>query len=130
MGALDALEYPGLNTDFGIIGLPSIVLFHQGRMIQKFNTSHHATVTNIQQWIQTQTNLKPATVNVVVTSEDFSPTSPLKVTMLEESFDVYLLLSWSFIIACATYYFSKSRTYQQIVEMINRTWRESNEAQL
>lgn len=99
-------------------------------MIQKFNTTQQATVTNIQQWIQTQTNLKPATVNVFVTSEDFSPTSPLKVTMLEESFDVYLLLSWLFIIACAIYYFSKSRTYHQLVEMINRTWRESNEAQL
>jgi len=130
VGALDALEYPGLNTDFGIIGLPSIVLFHQGRMIHKFNTTQQATVTNIQNWIQTHTNLKPATVNVVVTSEDFSPTSPLKVTMLEESFDIYLLLSWLFIISCATYYFSKSRTYQQIVEMINRAWRESNEAQL
>lgn len=127
---MDALENPGLNTDFGIIGLPSIVLFHQGRMIHKFNTTQHATVTYLIQWIQSHTNLKPATANVVVTSDDFSPTSPLRVTMLEESFDVYLLLSWIFIIACATYYFTKSRTYQQIVEMINRTWRESNEAQL
>lgn len=130
VGALDALEHSGLNTDFGIIGLPSIVLFHQGRMLHKFNTTQSATVTNMINFIQTHTNLKPATANVVVTSDDFSPTSPLKVTMLEETFDGYLLLSWMFIIACAVYYFSKSRTYQQIVEMINRTWRESNEAQL
>lgn len=129
MGALDALEHPGLNTDFGIIGLPSIILFHQGRMIQKFNNSQPATVTNIVQFIQTHTNLKPA-MNLVVTSEDFSPTSPLKITMSEETFDGYLALSWIFIVVCAIYYFSRSRIYRQIIEMINRTWRESNEAQL
>lgn len=99
-------------------------------MLQKFNTSQSATVTNMINFIQTHTNLKPVTANVVVTSDDFSPTSPLKVTMLEETFDGYLLLSWMFIIACIIYYFSKSQTYRQIVEMINRTWRESNEAQL
>lgn len=127
---MDALEHPGLNTDFGIIGLPSIVLFHQGRMLHKFNNSQPATVTNLVNFIQSHTNLKPASSHVVVTSDDFSPTSPLRVTMQEESFDGYLLLSWVFIIVCTVYYFTKSQTYRQIVEMINRTWRESNEAQL
>lgn len=130
VGAIDALENPGLNTDFGIIGLPSIVLFHQGRMVQKFNTTQQATVTNVIKFIETHTNLKPLSPNVVVTSEDFSPTSPLRVTMQEEKFDGYLLLSWVFIIICAVYYFSKSSTFKQIVEIINRTWMESNEAQL
>jgi hypothetical protein len=130
VGALDALENPALNTDFGIIGLPSIIIFHQGRMIHKFNTTKHATVTNLISFITTHTNLKPATAKVVVTSDDFSQTSPLRVTMQEETFDGYLVLSWLFIIVCAVYYFTKSQTFHQIVEMINRTWRESNEAQL
>ncbi|KAG5669324.1 hypothetical protein PVAND_017212 [Polypedilum vanderplanki] len=130
VAALDALEHPGLNTDFGIIGLPTIVLFHNGRMLHKFNISQPATVTNFINFISSHTNLKPNTSNVVVTSEDFSPTSPLKVTMLEERVDIFLWISWIFIIVCAVYYFTKSRTYGQIVEMINRTWRESNEAQM
>lgn len=129
VGAIDALEHPGLNTDFGIIGLPSIIIFHQGRMIQKFNTTQQATVTNVINFIQTYTNLLPGK-NVVVTSDDFSPTSPLRVSMQELQFDGYLVLSWSFIIVCSIYYFSKSRIFRQITEMINRTWRESNEAQL
>ena len=74
------------------------------------------------------TNLKPNTTNVVVTSDDFSPTSPLKITMLEEKFDIYLWMSWIFIVACSIYYVTRSRAFTQIVEMINRTWRESNEA--
>lgn len=130
VGAIDALEHPGLNTDFGIIGLPSIVLFQNGRMIQKFNTTRPTTVTYMIDFIQQFTNLKPASPSVVVTSEDFSPTSKLKVQMQEESFDFYLLLSWIFIIVVSLYYFVQSSTFKQMVEMVNRTWRESNEAQL
>lgn len=33
MGAIDALRFHGLNTDFGIVGLPTIMLFHQGKSI-------------------------------------------------------------------------------------------------
>lgn len=128
VAALDAFEHPGLNTDFGIIGLPTLMLFHNGRIVQKFNISQPATVTNFVTFLMNHTNLKPNSSNVVVTSEDFSPTSPLKITMLEEKFDGYLWLSWIFIIICSVYYFAKSRTFRQIVEMINRTWRESNEA--
>lgn len=30
IGAIDAVRFHGLNTDFGIVGLPTIMLFHQG----------------------------------------------------------------------------------------------------
>lgn len=128
VAALDAFENPGLNTDFGIIGLPTIILFHNGRIVQKFNISQPTTVTNFVNFIMNHTNLKPNSSNVVVTSDDFSPMSSLKVTMQEEKFDIYLWLSWIFIIICSIYYFTKSRTFTQIIEMINRAWRESNEA--
>lgn len=128
IAALDAFEHPGLNTDFGIIGLPTIILFHNGRIVQKFNISQPATVKNFVAFLTNHiVNLKPST-NIVVTSEDFSPTSPLKITMLEEKFDFFLWLAWSFIVVCSIYYFMRSKTFTQIVEMINRTWRESNEA--
>lgn len=130
VAAIDAFEHPGLNTDFGIIGLPTVVLFHNGRLLQKFNITQSATVTNFVNFITSNTNLRPNTSNVVVTSDDFSPTSPLRLSMQEDKFDPYLWMSWIFIVACAVYYFTKSRTYGQIVEMINRTWRESNEAQM
>jgi hypothetical protein len=99
-------------------------------MVQKFNTTQQGTVTNIVKFLETHTNLKPVSSNVVVTSDDFSAMSPLKIAMHEEAFDAYLLLSWIFIIICSVYYFTRSRTFNKIVEMINRTWRESNEAQL
>lgn len=30
IGAIDALRFHSLNTDFGIVGLPTVMLFHQG----------------------------------------------------------------------------------------------------
>lgn len=124
VGALDALEHSGLNSDFGIIGLPSIILFQGARMISKYNITIQATVTNLVSFIQQNTNLKPSSTNIFVTSDDFS--NPLRIQ--QETFDPYLLLSWIFIIVCAIYYFSRSSTYKSIVEFINRAWRESNEA--
>lgn len=31
IGAIDALRFHSLNTDFGIVGLPTLMLFHQGK---------------------------------------------------------------------------------------------------
>lgn len=34
IGAIDALRFHSLNTDFGIVGLPTVMLFHQGSLDQ------------------------------------------------------------------------------------------------
>lgn len=123
VAAIDAFEYHALNTEFGIIGIPTIMLFHQGRPITKFNNTS-ATVNNFIKFIQKHTNLKPGSQNVFVTSEDFR--GPLPST-IEEVTDYYLYLSWIFIIICCTYYFTKSKLYTQFVEQLKRMWRESEE---
>lgn len=33
IGAIDALRFHSLNTDFGIVGLPTVMLFHQGKTL-------------------------------------------------------------------------------------------------
>lgn len=33
IGAIDALRFHSLNTDFGIVGLPTVMLFHQGKSV-------------------------------------------------------------------------------------------------
>lgn len=66
VAALDAIKNAGLNTEFGIIGLPTIILFHQGRIIQKFNNTLPITLSNLVHFITKNTNLKPISSNVVV----------------------------------------------------------------
>lgn len=116
VGAIDAFEFPVLNTEFGIIGIPTIMLFHQGRAITKFNNTS-ATVNNFIKFIQKHTNLKPKPGKVFVTSSDFS--EPLS-SSIEYATDYYLYLSWIFIITCGTYYFSKSKLFIHLVEILKR----------
>lgn len=37
--AIDAYQYKQVNTFFGILGVPTVALFHNGRLIAKFNDS-------------------------------------------------------------------------------------------
>lgn len=121
IGAIDAFRFHGLNTDFGIVGLPTIMLFHQGRPVIKFNDTA-ATVNFIAAFITKHTGLDPATSNIYVTSEDFH--GPLS-NKVEEETDYCLYLAWSFIMVCSCYYSTKSRFYSQVVEAIKRNWREA-----
>lgn len=121
IGAIDAFRFHGLNTDFGIIGLPTIMLFHQGRPVVKFNDTP-PTVNCFASFVTKHTGLEPTTNNMYVTSEDFH--GPLS-NKVEIETDYCLYLAWSFIMVCSCYYFTKSKLYIQIIETIKRNWRES-----
>lgn len=123
IATIDALKHYSLNSDFGIIGLPTIMIFHQGRPLVKYNETSYS-VKNFIKFIHRYTNLEAYKLNAAyVTSDDFN--GPLSNKVERDERDIWLWLAWLFIIACACYYFSRSRFYNQIVEMIKRTWRES-----
>lgn len=120
MAAIDAFQLSTLNTEYGIVGLPTIMLFHQGRPVIKFNDT--MTVNNFIKFVAKHTGVQPTNSNVFVTSDDFL--GPLS-NKVERETDYYLYLAWSFIIICSSFYFTKSRLFTQIIEMIKRNWRES-----
>lgn len=122
IAAIDAMKHHSLNTKFGIVGLPTIVLFHQGRPILKFNYTS-STITNFIRFITKHTDIETnLTSGAYVTSDDFL--GPLS-NRVEKEFDMWLYVSWMFIIVCACYYFTKSKLFTQIIEVIKRNWRES-----
>lgn len=122
IAAVDALKHTALNSDFGIIALPTILLFHQSRPVVKFNGTVFS-VKNFIKFIHQHTNYTSNSLNTAfVTSEDFK--GPLSNKIVLER-DPVLWLAWTFIILCSCYYFSRSRIYDQIVEMVKRSWRES-----
>ncbi|XP_055855547.1 thioredoxin domain-containing protein 15 [Episyrphus balteatus] len=121
IAAIDAYKFHSFNAEFGIVGLPTILLFHQGRPIVKF----YGDDWDFRKFVTRHTGLAVPTY-ATITSDDFRGPLPI---VAEESPDYYLLLAWAFIIFCAGNYFSKSAMCKQMIEMIQRTWRES-EAQL
>lgn len=119
MVALDALKYGGINTQYGIVGVPTLKMFHNGRPVGKFNGTEY-NIQSFSKFVHTITGQFPQTL--LVTSKDFQ--GPVS-SVLEQDTDYFLILSWLFIIVCAVYYFMQSKWWIMIVEMVQNNWRES-----
>lgn len=128
VAAIDAFSFHSLNTEFGIVGLPTIMFFHQGRPLVKFNDSE-ITLESLVKFVTKHSGVEPRLINHKMTitmphyiSDDFK--GPLS-NKVEKRTDYWLYMAWIFIVVCSCYYFSKSAFYVQIIEMIKRNWRES-----
>ncbi|XP_066994531.2 thioredoxin domain-containing protein 15 [Anabrus simplex] len=124
MVAVDAMKHPSFNTQYGIVGVPTVMLFHNGRPAAKFNDTEY-TLEMFARFITKYTGLEPQH-KLYVTSADFGgpvPSVPTKET------DYCLALSWIFILVCSVYFFSKSSYWQVIVESAQNSWREAEAAQ-
>ncbi|KAL1498370.1 hypothetical protein ABEB36_009180 [Hypothenemus hampei] len=122
MVAINAMRYHLFNTQNGIVGVPTLLLFHNGRAVIRYNGSEY-NLESFMKFIKKYTGLEPVE-NSVVTSQDFA--GPVVSSPSKES-DMFLILSWLFIIVCICYYFSKSRIFLWVVESIQRNWRESEQ---
>lgn len=117
--ALDALRFHGINSQYGVVGVPTLKMFHNGRPVGKFNGTEY----NLQafcRFVQAITGQQPGLM--LVTSKDFQ--GPVSSVVVREV-DYFLVLSWSFILMCCVYYFVKSKWCTMIVEMIQNNWREA-----
>ncbi|XP_076271209.1 thioredoxin domain-containing protein bug [Rhynchophorus ferrugineus] len=122
MVAINAMRYHLFNTQNGIVGVPTLLLFHNGRAIVRYNDSEYNLESFIK-YIKRHTLIEPQK-NSVVTSYDF--TGPVVSSPSKES-DMLLIISWLFIITCLCYYFSQSKLCKYIAETIQRNWRESEQ---
>lgn len=120
MVAINAMMYHLFNAPNGIVGVPSLLLFHNGRPVAKFNESEY-TLELFSRFLTKHTGIKAAEMSYV-TSADF--TGPV-LSVPSKDTDLFLGLSWAFIIICAAYYFTKSKWWRWIVETVQNNWRES-----
>ncbi|XP_011861972.1 PREDICTED: thioredoxin domain-containing protein 15 isoform X2 [Vollenhovia emeryi] len=119
--AIDAIKHQSFNAQYGIVGVPTLMLVHNGKPVAKFNDTIY-TLESFAKFMSHLTNLQP-NGSLYVTSADF--TGPVSSTPSNEM-DYCLVLSWIFIVACVLYFTSRSRWWQQFVELIQNTWLESN----
>ncbi|KAI4455882.1 hypothetical protein MML48_8g00001093 [Holotrichia oblita] len=120
MVAINAMMYHLFNTQNGIVGVPSMLLFHNGRAVAKFNYSEY-TLETFSQFLTKYTGINPEEKSFV-TSADFS--GPVSSVPSKET-DIFLGLSWGFIIICGIFYFTKSKWWRWIIETVQSNWRES-----
>lgn len=120
MAAIDAMKFHVFNTQNGIVGVPTLLLFHNGRPIGKFNDTEY-TLDLFSKFITKYTGLQPVEKSFVSSTDFAGPVSSTP----EKDTDYFLGLSWLFIFACAFHYFTKTKWWKWIVETVQNTWRES-----
>uniref|UniRef100_A0A1B6E4C2 Thioredoxin domain-containing protein n=2 Tax=Clastoptera arizonana TaxID=38151 RepID=A0A1B6E4C2_9HEMI len=120
MAAINAFTHPSFNTQFGIVGVPTVVLYHNGRPAAKFNDSEY-TLEMFARFITRITGVHPEE-KMFVTSADFGGPVP---SVLAKETDYYLGLSWAVIAAIGGIGIARSKAWRAIVEAVQNTWREA-----
>ncbi|XP_044758806.1 thioredoxin domain-containing protein 15 [Coccinella septempunctata] len=120
MVAINTMMYHLFNTQNGIVGIPSVILFHNGRAVAKFNDSEY-TLELFSKFVKKNTGIE-AKEKSIVTSADFA--GPVVSSPSKDS-DMFLVLSWIFVFFCAIYYFTKSSWWKWILDTIQSNWREA-----
>ncbi|CAH0563929.1 unnamed protein product [Brassicogethes aeneus] len=122
MVAINAMVYHLFNTQNGIVGVPSILLFHNGRPVAKYNDSKY-TLELFSKVLTGITGLNPTELNWV-SSADFE--GPVYSVPSKDS-DTFLIMSWIFVNLCMAYYFTKTTWWSKICETVQKYWRESEQ---
>ena len=120
MYAVDSSRHQGINTQFGILALPTLILFHNAKPIAKFNQSNYV-ISNFSEFVTTFTTLDPSQT-IELRESDIE--GPLPTKAVPEP-DYYLFVAWLFTIVCALGYFGKSSYGERIIESVRNNWREA-----
>lgn len=146
--AIDSSVHTAINTYFGVLSVPSVVLFYNGKILAKFNETTF-NVNHFADFIAAFTgscqsswsirffitkvafnsvivhnvflDQKPG-IRLNVTSVDFIGPIPSAIT---KGHDWYLYVSWVFIVLCFVYYMSRTSTWHRILELVQNSWREA-----
>lgn len=90
--AADAQNVMGISARYGIVGIPTVLFFHNGKAVAKYNRS--TTAADFQYFILHLTGIVP-TIPLNVTSDDRIGPLP---SILKESRDYYLIFSICFLV--------------------------------
>lgn len=120
MMAVDSGLYHNVNTKFGIMAIPSVLLFHSTKFAARYNQSDY-DLERLVDFISNTTEFEPQG-NVSLTEADFQGPLPVEAVV---GTDYMLYLAWATILICGLGFFGKSTFCRWILESIRRTWREA-----
>ncbi|XP_076059790.1 thioredoxin domain-containing protein bug [Oratosquilla oratoria] len=116
---LDSVEYHSVNARYGVMGTPTLLLFHNGNVAGRYNSSDYNTA-NLMSFINHFSDQNVNSINV--TSSDFRANLPIKVTPPRP---YVVWAAWLFLIACATWLFVTSTLFSHLTEAVLNNWREA-----
>lgn len=90
--ASDAQKVMGMSARYGIVGIPTILLFYSGKAVAKYNRTR--TVEDFEQFVKELTGLKPTIALNISREDELGPISSTP----KDSRDYYLIFSLSFVV--------------------------------
>jgi thiol-disulfide isomerase/thioredoxin len=108
------------RTRLGIVGTPSILLFHRGKAVIPYNLSDYS-LHWLKAFVRSYTDLVPVPNSDVEDADILGPLPAVAKTRR----DPWLIFGWCFVTACALFYGAKSSAASYLLELILRVWHES-----
>jgi len=118
--AVDSSEYHSLNTQFGVMAVPSIFVFHNSRPLYKYNYTEYS-LENLSQFVTLLTGIDAVNGTEVLEQDYVGPVPSVPVV----GRNYYLLLATIFTLVCITWELSTSRVMARVVDSLRNNWREA-----
>lgn len=116
---LDSIEHHSVNARYGVMGTPTLLLFHNGNAVGRYNASEYS-VSQLMSFVKHYTDQD--IININVTSSDFRANLPSQVA---EGRPYALWAAWTFLIGFASWLFLTSELCARLTEAILNNWREA-----
>jgi len=121
MYAVDSSMYHSLNTQYGVMALPSVLMFHNSRPLYKYNYTEY-TLDKYSEFVTILTGIHPLNVSLEPREEDFAGPVPTKAAVGR---NYYLVLAIIFSLLCGLVQFSKSPSCERMIDTVRNAWREA-----
>lgn len=119
--AIEVANNLNIFSQFAVVALPSVLVFHNGKPVYGFNSTTHSLETYIQ-FISNYTGFKPdeeQPVHLLVQDH----LGPVPSTVVEK-FNYNLLVAYLFILLCLLVNLSKSTYVTHLTDTLHNLWRE------
>eukprot|EP00090_Calanus_glacialis_P042378 TRINITY_DN75182_c0_g1_i1.p1 TRINITY_DN75182_c0_g1~~TRINITY_DN75182_c0_g1_i1.p1 ORF type:complete len:324 (-),score=123.95 TRINITY_DN75182_c0_g1_i1:81-1052(-) len=120
MYAVDSSMHHSLNTQYGVMAVPTLLVFHNSRPLYKYNFTEYS-LASFTTFVSLLTGLEPQNVTVP-SSEDWEGPVPC---VAIKPHNYYLLLALLFTLLCGLREFSKSPLAGQLLDTVRNAWREA-----
>jgi len=118
--ALDAYSLYSTTMRYGVVGVPSMYVFHSNKIVSKYNKSE-TNIDSFVKYINQITTFEPVG-DVNLTESDL--VGPLS-SQVTYSFNYVFALSWLFCIVVSLYYFVRSDLFRRMKEHMYNMWNEA-----
>jgi len=120
MYAIEATNNINILAQYGVIALPSILVFHNSRPMFMFNTTEHSLESYVQ-FLTPLTGISPRKTKLDVSEDDLLGPVPTTVVV---QFNYNLLVASLFLVTCAIVNLSKSTYIGSVLDNLRNAWRE------